>query len=225
MKILIAEDDQTLRTLMSAYLMSHGHEVVAAADGAEALACFAESQPDLVILDVMMPGTDGWQTLAEIRQRSPVPVIFLTALGNEEEVVRGLEMGADDYLRKPIGMKELAARIEIIQRRAGSASGPPTSYKDECLEIDLVRRQVMVNGQDVHLTPTEFRLLAYLVGKQGQPVMHRELLREVWGPEYTEDIASLQVYVRYLREKIEPDPRKPLYILTEWGVGYRFTGE
>lgn len=221
MKILVVEDDQTLQALISIYLTGRGYEVATAANGTEALDCFATVRPDLVLLDVMMPGKDGWETLVDLRKRSTVPVIFLTALGNEEEVVRGLELGAEDYLRKPVGMKELAARIASVLRRA-SGEHAPTAYVNGPLYVDIVARRVELNGAPVHLTPTEFRLLAHLMANEGRPVSHRDLLSEVWGPEYAEDTASLQVYIRYLREKIEPDPKRPSYILTEWGIGYKF---
>jgi two-component system KDP operon response regulator KdpE len=223
MRILVVEDDATLQALMSIYLSGRGYEVVTACDGAEALAQVADARPDLVLLDVMMPGMDGWETIVELRRKSTVPVIFLTALGNEEEVVRGLELGAEDYLRKPVGMKELATRIATVLRRARGERAPG-AYVNGPLYIDLLAHRVELNGEAVHLTPTEFRLLSYLMANEGRPVSHRELLREVWGPEYADDTASLQVYVRYLREKIEPDPKKPVHIVTEWGIGYKFNG-
>jgi two-component system KDP operon response regulator KdpE len=223
MKILVIEDDQTLQALMSIYLTGRGYEVVTAGSGGEALSCLECAGPDLVVLDVMMPGMDGWETIAELRRRSAVPVIFLTALGDEEDVVRGLELGAEDYLRKPVGMKELATRIATVLRRAAGERSPSAFVRGP-LYVDLVARRVELSGEPVHLTPTEFRLLAHLMNNEGLPVSHRELLREVWGPEYADDTASLQVYIRYLREKIEPDPKKPVYILTEWGIGYKFNG-
>jgi DNA-binding response OmpR family regulator len=224
-RILISEDDQTMQTLLSTYLSQAGYEVDTASGGEEALALVETKQPDLVILDVMMPGMDGWQTMSELRKTSLTPVIFLTALSSQADVIRGLELGADDYLRKPFSMKELGLRVQALLRRSGGQRELAPGYQDDCLQVDLVRRSVTANGAPVRLTPTEFRLLAYLVRNRDRALPHSEILREVWGAEYAQDSATLQVYIRYLREKVEPDPCKPVYVLTEWGIGYRFTGK
>ncbi|MCU0507090.1 MAG: response regulator transcription factor [Anaerolineae bacterium] len=222
MRILIVEDDVTLQALMSIYLRGRGYEISIASGGCEAVDRARENAPDLILLDVMMPGMDGWEAITELRRITKAPVLFLTALGSEEQVVRGLELGADDYLRKPVGMKELAARVAAVLRRAGGEP-PDAAEESSALQIDLASHTLRRNGKLVHLTPTEFRLLAYLAAHAGRAVTHRELLCEVWGPEYAEDTASLQVYIRYLREKVEPDPKHPTHILTEWGIGYKFT--
>lgn len=221
-KILIAEGDSTTQTLLVAYLSQRGYAVLAAANGREAVVMARENAPDLIMLDLMMPGMDGWQAMAELRRASSVPVIFLTALDSERDVARGLELGADDYLRTPFSLKELGLRVQALLRRTSVPGVIDAGYRDERLEIDLVRHKVTVNGEVLHLTPTEFRLLAYLVRRQDRPVAHAEALREVWGPGYVDAPATLHVYIRYLREKIEEDPKKPAYIRTQWGVGYLF---
>jgi DNA-binding response OmpR family regulator len=224
-RILITEDDQTTQTLLSTYLTQAGYDGDTAGGGQEALALVEARHPDLVVLDVMMPGMDGWQTMSELRKRSCAPVIFLTALSSQADVIRGLELGADDYLRKPFSMKELGLRVQALLRRSGGKEPLDPGYSDGSLEIDFLLRRVCLNGVPARLTPTEFRLLAYLVRNRDRAVPHAEILREVWGPEYAQDSPTLQVYIRYLREKVEPNPRKPVYIRTEWGIGYRFTGK
>ncbi len=225
MLLLIIEDDITLSRLLASHLQSLGYTALTAASGPEGLRLAQEAKPDLVILDVMMPTMDGWEVCRRLRAASDVPILMLTAKGAQEDVIQGLELGADDYIKKPFDLRELELRIEAILRRGGSARGDETGvYDDGVLRIDLERRFVTRQGQPVHLTPTEFRLLAYLLRRRGRVVPHVELLTEVWGPEYAEDTANLSVYVRYLREKLEEVPGEPRYICTEWGVGYRFGG-
>ena len=223
MKLLIIEDDITLSRLLGGHLQSLGHEVTTATGGAEGLRLAGEAAPDLVILDVMMPGMDGWEVCRHLRATSTVPILMLTAKGTQEDVIQGLELGADDYLKKPFDLRELELRIKAILRRSEEAPRDQANvYDDGSLRVDLERRLVLRQGQRVHLTPTEFRLLSYLLRHQGRVVPHEELLTEVWGPEYIQETANLSVYVRYLREKLESVPGDPRYIFTEWGVGYRF---
>jgi DNA-binding response OmpR family regulator len=223
LRILIIEDDLTLSQLLAGHFSAKGFEAHSAPDGQEGLRLAYETHPDLVILDIMMPGMDGWQVCQRLREMSNVPILILTAKGEQEDLIRGLKLGADDYVKKPFDLTELELRIEAISRRIQSApSNEPEVFDDGTLKIDLERRLVMRGGRAVHLTPTEFRLIGYLIRNRDRTVPHDELLREVWGPQYAEDTANLSVYVRYLREKIEALPGDPDYILTEWGVGYRF---
>jgi DNA-binding response OmpR family regulator len=223
LKLLIIEDDATLARLLARHLQGSGHEVVLANDGPEGLHLAYETHPHLVILDIMMPGMDGWKVCQRLREMADVPILILTAKGDQDDVIRGLQLGADDYVTKPFDLKELQLRIEVILRRARSdQAGPTDLYDDKTLLVDVARRLVLRCGQPVHLTPTEFRLLSYLIRHRDRTVPHAEILREVWGPQYSEDTANLSVYIRYLREKIEQEPGSPDYVITEWGVGYRF---
>lgn len=225
MKILIVDDDPIFCGLLGRFLAGRGYEAVTAAGGEEALRLLPEQAPDAVILDVMMPGMDGWETMRQLRAAAAtVPVIFLTALGEQADVLAGLGLGADDYIKKPFDFEELALRLAAVLRRARLGAAAPAAYSDSYLRIDPERQTAFADGQPVHLTPTEYRLLSYLAARPGRPVSHRELLREVWGPGYEDDLPNLQVYVRYLREKLEPDPRQPRYLHTVRGVGYRFGG-
>jgi two-component system KDP operon response regulator KdpE len=185
----------------------------------------AKTQPDLILLDIMMPEVDGWETCQRIREVSNVPIIMLTAKSQERDIVRGLEMGADDYITKPFDPSELRARIQSLLRRTTEMAHEEHSPKvldDGWLYIDLGRRVVKANSKAIDLTPTEFRLLAALVQKADCVIPHRQLLRQVWGPEYSDEVHYLKLYIRYLRQKLEKDPSNPEYLLTEWGVGYRF---
>ncbi len=225
MRLLIIEDDLTLNGLLAAYLGRRGHTILSARDGEEGLRLAQEEHPDLVILDIMMPGMDGWQVCQRLRAKSNVPILMLTAKTAQDAVIEGVRLGADDYLRKPFDLRELELRIQAILRRAGAPQAAQSAlYQDARLLVDVERRLVLLDGQPVHLTPTEFRLLGYLIQQRGRAVPHDELLREVWGPEYAEDTAILSVYIRYLREKLEDKPGQPRYICTEWGIGYRFAG-
>ena len=225
-KILIVDDDAALVKVLSLSLEREGFEVITALGGAEALRKAYESRPDLVILDIMMPHMDGWVTCRRLREIADMPIIMLTAKGNESDIVHGLDLGADDYITKPCSSEELKARIRALLRRAQSADKTnwQVAYDDGWLKVDLSRQQVMVNGEPVDLTPTEFRLLSCLIQRSGQVVPHKELLTEVWGPEYSDQVSYLSVYIRYLRQKIEQNPSQPTYILTKWGMGYRFAG-
>ena len=188
-----------------------------------ALKTFRESIVDLVILDIMMPGPDGFEVCQAIRRQSDVPIIMLSARGRERDIVRALDLGADDYLTKPFGVEEMVARVRAALRRTaqtGAASRPPLVVED--LSIDFAARQVVLRGQEVSLTPTEYGLLTHLAVNAGRVVPHQALLQAVWGPEYGDEIEYLWAYIRRLRRKIEPDPSSPRYILTQPGVGYSF---
>jgi two-component system KDP operon response regulator KdpE len=214
-----------MQKLVGMFLEREGYEVIQAANGKEGLRHLARSQPDLVLLDIMMPEVNGWETCRRIREISNVPIIMLTARSQEMDIVRGLKMGADDYVTKPFDLSELRARIRALLRRSREmrpeTTAPPV-LDDGWLRIDLNKREVTVNRKLVDLTPTEFRLLSALVQKAGCVLPHRQLLRQVWGPEYGDEIHYLKLYIRYLRQKLEKDPSNPRYLLTEWGVGYRF---
>jgi len=221
--VLIIDDDIDLTKIVQINLEREGFKTVVASSGVEGLQKAYSSQPDLVILDIMMPGMDGWTTCRRLREISDVPIIMLTARGMESDVVKGLELGADDYIIKPFGNKELLARINALLRRTdASATKRPPIYSDGELIVDFIKRMVTVRDEQVDLTPTEFKLLSAFVQNEGRVLPHRFLLTQVWGPEYADEVNYLKLYVRYLRQKIEKDPSNPAYILTEWGVGYRF---
>jgi DNA-binding response OmpR family regulator len=223
-RILIIEDDVTLGGMLTERLRDRGHDAVHARDGADGLQRALEDSPDLIILDLMLPGVDGWEICRRLRETSDAPVLMLTARTDPQDVVRGLELGADDYVRKPFDLAELESRVMALLRRAnGFGIEPSQVYDDGVLRIDPERRIVTRYGQSVRLTPTEFRLLAYLAAHADRAITQAELVREVWGPEYIDDASVVTVYVRYLREKLEEVPSSPEYIRTEWGLGYRFT--
>lgn len=224
-RLLLIDDSQDIQKLVGMYLEGEGYEVVQASSGREGLRQLTKNRPDLVLLDIMMPEVDGWETCRRIREVSNVPVIILTAKSQEKDVVRGLETGADDYVTKPFDPAELRARIESLLRRTHEmvdGERSPQVLDDGWLYIDLSKRIVKSNGKPIDLTPTEFRLLAALVQQVDRVIPHRDLLQQVWGPEYSEEVHYLKLYIRYLRHKLEKDPTDPKYFLTEWGVGYRF---
>lgn len=225
--LLIIEDDRNLVEAMELYLSSMDYEISTAYDGMEGLQMVYSQRPDLVILDLMLPKLDGWEVCERVRGVSDVPIIMLTARGQEAERVKGLKMGADDYMVKPFSLKELEARIQAVLRRAawGSPDGSEATYSDDYLTVDLAQRRVSVQGDVVELTPTEFRLLAYLVENGNRVLTYGQLLQNVWGWEYTDDFDYIRVYVWRLRKKIEEDAKNPRYIRTEHGVGYRFEME
>jgi len=225
-KILVVDDEPAFVRLISYALSHNGYEVLTAGDGQEALRLLFTHNPDLVLLDVMMPRMDGWQTCSRIREVSDVPIVIITGeQKSEADIVCGLDYGADGYLVKPVGNKELVARVKAMIRRAES---PPrqgtgkTTYSDDFLTVDVAERKVIVNGERVRLTPTEFKLFAILLENAGRILTHKQLLERVWGWEYADDIDHIRIYVWHLRQKIEPDPTKPGYIVTEPGVGYCF---
>ena len=222
--VLVVDDEPRLVDVVRMNLEVEGYRVVEAATGYEALDRLKEDLPDLVVLDVMMPERDGFETLRHIREVSSVPVIMLTVRQEESDRIRGLEIGADDYLTKPFNPRELQVRIKAVLRRTFMAS-PARKTKivvDDDLTIDFDKREVWVRGQKVTLRPTEYRLLYHLVNNAGRLMTHETLLSRVWGPEYRDESHYLRLYITYLRQKLERDPAHPKYILTERGVGYRF---
>jgi len=226
-KILAIDDDQIFLRLVEQVLSQEGHNVLKATSGQEGLRLLYSDKPDLVILDVVMPGMDGWQTCQRIRELSDVPIIMLTGQQNtEEDVARGLDYGADDYLIKPVGNKELLARVRAVIRRADLPSilegKEKITYSDDFLSVDVDERRVVVNGERVKLTPIEFRLFALLIENAGRILTHKQILEKVWGWEYADDVDYIRIYISHLRQKIEPDPSEPRYIITESGVGYYF---
>lgn len=222
--VLVVDDEKPLRDFVRRNLEVRNFNVITAANGLEALAIFTTHNVDLVILDVMMPRMDGLETIRRIRQSSLVPVIVLSALGEESDKIRALNLGADDYLTKPFGVGELLARVQAVLRRARWAEPPTRQGRLVRGEIvaDLERHEVTVRGELIELTPTEFNLLIYLMEHAGKVLPHQTILQHVWGPEYGPESEYLRVYIGRLRQKIETDPANPSYLLTERGVGYSF---
>jgi len=222
-RILVAEDEENLRSLLKLSL-GRVYDVEAVEDGLAAIEVFDAKPADMVILDVMMPRMDGFAACEQIRRRSDVPIIMLTALGNADDVVKGFNLGADDYITKPFTFKELMARIEAVFRRLDWMRQPPPSHviTNGELRVDADSRQVWLSGQEIHLTPIEFQLLYYLISRPGQTVSKESLFREVWGYDFAGGTNLVEVGVRRLREKIEYDPSNPQMILTARGVGYKF---
>ncbi len=222
--ILVVDDEPRMVRFVRMNLELEGYVISTAANGTEALAKVRDELPDLVLLDVMMPEMDGYEVLERIRQVSSVPVIMLTVKAEEADKVRGLELGADDYVTKPFSPQELASRVKAALRRAEmpSPGQKSTLVIDDRLTVDFQRREVLVAGNRVKLRPTEYRLLYHLVNNAGWVMTHETLLSKVWGYEYRDDTQLLRLYVTYLRQKIEPDPSNPRYIFNERGVGYRF---
>lgn len=226
-KILVIDDDPGLLTLLRLGLEREGFTVITAGGGKEGLRRAYETRPDVIILDIMMPEMDGWAACQRLRHMCDTPIIMLTAKSDQADVLKGFSLGADDYLTKPCSFDELKARILTVLRRAKASSGDAwrDAYDDGNLRIDLRDGMVTRRGEPIYLTPTESRLLMCLVSQRGQIVPHRELLINVWGPEYVEEVGYLSVYIRYLRRKIEDDPGNPNYIRTRWGRGYYFAGD
>jgi len=220
-KVLIVDDEPQIRRVLRTTLASQGYTVVEARSGDEALEEIRHERPDLILLDVNMPGRSGLETCSEIRATSDVPIIMLTVRNTERDKVQALDAGADDYVVKPFGVEELMARIRAALRRVTPAESIPPFLSPE-LKIDFEKRTVLVKGQPVRLTPKEFELLRQLVANQGKAIAHRRLLQAVWGPDYGEETEYLRVFINQLRKKIEPDPGNPRYIITEPWIGYRF---
>lgn len=223
--ILITDDEARMRRFIQMNLDLEGYRVIEASNGLEAIERTRDELPDLVLLDVMMPEMDGFEALQIIRETSNVPVIMLTVRDDESDKVKGLELGADDYVTKPFSPRELASRIKAVMRRTEMVS--PVDKQsiikvDDYLQIDLNRRQVFINGEEIKLRPTEYRLLHHLVSNPGQTLTHEMILSKVWGHEYREESNYIRLYITYLRQKIEPEPSNPKYILTNRGVGYYF---
>jgi two-component system KDP operon response regulator KdpE len=225
MKVLIVDDEPDIRDALGRKLRREGFEVVLCSDGLEGLRAFHAERPDLVSLDIIMAGgMDGLTVCQRIREIADTPIMMLSAQAiTEEDVIYGLNAGADEYLTKPVRLNEFLARVQALLRRSQlSISEPEQGYNDGYLNIDLHRRHVYVDNRKIHLTPTEFKLLAVLMENAGRVVSQRDLLEQVWGREYIDDIYYPRVYISQLRRKIEPDATNPIYILTEHRVGYRF---
>jgi two-component system KDP operon response regulator KdpE len=224
--VLFVDDDAGLRALMKIGLEREGFVVITAADGQEGIRKAYQHRPDAIVLDVMMDKMDGWMACQRLRQVTDTPIIMLTARTDESDVVKGLALGADDYLTKPCSFAELKARIMALLRRSGTQSADRELgvFDDGYLVVDPRRGLVLRQGSEVSLSPTESRLLMYLVSQRGRIVPHRELLVRVWGSEYAKEMSYLAVYIRYLRQKLEDDPSRPVYIRTRWKVGYYFKG-
>ena len=228
--VLIIDDDTLLCEALRLMLSKMDFEVEVANDAITGLRTAYAFKPDVILLDIMMPSMDGWQTCQRFREMSDVPIIMLTALDSQENVVKGLDLGADDYIVKPVVANELAARIRAVLRRTSRSAAPGKSsgngrepiFKQDSLVIDFDKYEVMVENERVDLTPTEFKLLSVLARYKGRVLPHEFLLTEVWGPEYVGEIDYLRLYISYLRRKLEKNKSKPSLIHNEWGIGYRF---
>lgn len=222
--ILIVEDEKRMARFIRLNLEHDGFQAIEVEKGQRAIEEIRDSMPDLVLLDIMLPDIDGFDVLKMIREVSDIPVIMLTAKGEEDDRVRGLELGADDYVTKPFSPRELVSRVRAVLRRSETVRGSTHGLieVDDRLKIDFDRRRVWVEGEEVKLRPTEYRLLYHLVKNAGWVLTHDQILVKVWGYEYRDEPHYVRLYVNYLRQKIEEDPSNPKYILTERGVGYRF---
>jgi two-component system KDP operon response regulator KdpE len=219
--ILVVDDEPQIRRMLRAALTAHGFDMAEAVAGQDALRLATTAKPQLVILDLGLPDIDGFAVLERLREWSPVPVIVLSVRSREAEKVRALELGADDYVTKPFGMAELLARIRVALRRRRPEAAAPEIFSIDGFTFDPMRRRVVVGGAEIKLSPKQFRLLDVLVRHAGRVVTHGQLLSEVWGPAHAGDVQYLRVFVKSLRQKIEADPARPHYLLTELGVGYR----
>ena len=221
-RILVVDDEQEITLVLRSGLTKHGYEVRTASEGEAALELFSAWTPDLVITDLSMPNMNGLNLCSRLREISSVPVIVLSVKGDEATKIEALDTGADDYITKPFGMGELLARVRAALRRSPDTDEEGTIIEDGDFRIDLETRQVVVNGKDVRLSPKEFDLLLYLIRHSGKVLTHRTLLANIWGGDFTDQTEYLRVFIRHLRKKLEPDPAKPQYVLTDPWVGYRF---
>ncbi len=222
LKVLVVEDDREIRALMQSSLSVEGFDVMTAVSISEANALVAHSHPDIIVLDLGLPDGNGMQLVREVRKTSALPIIVVSARHQEAQKIQLLDAGADDYLTKPFSVPELLARIRVTLRHRGTAlAAAVTTFELDDLKVNLALREVICRGEVLHLTPTELNLLARLVRNAGRVVTHRQLLADVWGPEFTEHTHYLRLYMGQLRAKIERDPAEPRFLLTETGVGYR----
>jgi two-component system KDP operon response regulator KdpE len=221
-RVLVVDDERHIRRSLQVSLESRGYAVETAETGEQALTAFTNRLPDIAVVDLVMPGMDGVELTRCLRQRSAIPIIVLSAIGEERRKVEVLEIGADDYVTKPFGTEELLARIRALLRRAAGAQSSEPVYKTGGLSIDFDRREVRMNTELIQLTPTEYDLLKYLIEHAGKVVTHRMLLEAVWGRGYADQTQYLRVFVGHLRKKLEPEPTQPRFIVTDPGVGYRF---
>lgn len=219
--ILIVDDDRDLSFITADTLESYGYEVMSAADPNEAFALLENVQFQLILLDINLPGMSGFEVCQELRRISKVPVIFASARTGEEDKIKGLDIGGDDYLEKPYSLKELLARIKALIRRTYGEDDQEPCYHFGAVTVDVGRRKVTRKGQEIRLALKEFDVLAYLCGHQGNAVSKEQILRDVWGLLSEAELATVAVHIRWLREKLEEDPAHPVYIRTVWGVGYR----
>jgi len=219
--ILLIEDERQMRRFLRVSLAADGYDLIEAETAAEGMTLAASHNPDIVLLDLGLPDGDGLQVTERLREWTAVPILVISARGQEADKIKALDAGADDYLTKPFGVGELLARIRVALRRAATADDGQSLFTLGELRVDLARRHVLVSQKEVHLTPIEYKLLALLVKHAGLVLTHRQLLREVWGPHHTEQTQYLRVYMGQLRHKLERDPSRPQYLLTEPGVGYR----
>ncbi len=222
-KVLIVDDDASIVKFIQANLKADGYETLAAADGETAIQMIEKELPDLVLLDIMMPRIYGFEVLRRLREWSTIPVIMLSARGDERDKVRSLDLGADDYLTKPFGVQELLARVRAVLRRAKPAEVISTipSFTCEHFQIDFKNRKVTARGREVKLTPTEYNLLKEMALNADKLLTHQMLLNKIWGPEYSEEKEYLHVFIGRLRKELEPDPENPRYLITVPGVGYK----
>jgi two-component system, OmpR family, KDP operon response regulator KdpE len=219
--VLVVDDEPPILRFLRTSLTAAGHRVATAGDAAGALAALEAEKPDVVILDLGLPDRSGFDVIVTVRKRSKVPIIVLSARSDERSKVQALDLGADDYISKPFGMAELTARIRAALRHKFQSQGELPAFISGELTVDLVRRRVSRAGQEIKLSPKEFELLRHLVAHAGKVLTHRHLLREVWGPAQQDEVQYLRVFIRGLRQKLEPNPTRPTHILTELGVGYR----
>jgi DNA-binding response OmpR family regulator len=226
-KVLVIDDEPGLLTLVRVGLAQEGFQVLTANSGKDGLRMAYDNRPDVILLDIMMPDMDGFDVCQRLRHVCDTPILMLTAKTDRQDVIKGLTLGADDYITKPFNLEELRARIHTILRRTGPKLGSSwrSVYDDGYLRVDLTEGTVWRDGEEIHLAPTESRLLMYLVSQKGRTVPQEELLTSVWGPQCATESGYLSVYVRYLRRKIEDDPSEPRYVRTRWGVGYYFDGD
>jgi two-component system KDP operon response regulator KdpE len=223
-RVLVVDDEQPIRRFLRVTLTSQAYTVIEAASGQEALSGAATQKPDIIILDLGLPDIDGVEVTRLLRQWTQIPIIILSVRGSESEKIAALDAGADDYLTKPFGVGELLARLRAALRRTAQTANEPV-FTSGNLKVDLARRLVTVSGREVQLTPTEYGLLRMLITHAGKVLTHRHLLHEVWGAEYGEEFHMLHVNISNLRRKIEPDPARPQFIITEPGVGYRLRAD
>ena len=219
--ILLIEDERQMRRFLRVSLAADGYDLIEAETAAEGMTLAASHNPDIVLLDLGLPDGDGLQVTERLREWTAVPILVISARGQEADKIKALDAGADDYLTKPFGVGELLARIRVALRRAATADDGQSLFTLGELRVDLARRHVLVSQKEVHLTPIEYKLLALLVKHAGLVLTHRQLLREVWGPHHTEQTQYLRVYMGQLRHKLESNPSRPVFLLTEPGVGYR----
>lgn len=220
-QVLIVDDEAAIRRFLQVSLRGQGYTVLEASSGAEAVAKASASKPDLMILDLGLPDYDGVQLIQQLREWSHMPIIVLSVRDRENDKISALDAGANDYLTKPFAMGELLARVRAAMRTQVPASGEPV-FQLGALRVDLARRLVTRDGEEIKLTPTEYAILRLLILNAGKVMTHKQILREVWGPNYVDEVHYVRIYVGMLRQKIEPDPARPVYVLNEPGVGYRF---